>query len=717
MNKLTTLLLLMTCVCGFSQNKISERIAELKAVNTIFRPMEVLTPISGSQNPEINKVVDKMTYAQIQSANVSDIAANKYDAIEISIPYNGATKIVELYKVDVLNKNFHVDSDKGTFLTYNPGAYYRGIVKGDVNSLVSMNFFNNEMNGIISDNIDKNLVIGKIDTPNNTTDYIIYSDAEMKVLNGFSCDFKDDENHEEHTTEAGRESLSARCVTVYFEIDYNLYLANGSNTTTTTNWMTSVFNNVQTLFANDLIDVALKSVYIWTTDDPYEGSTSFDYLAQFSEVRPVFDGDVGQLIGIDPGGLGGVANLSGLCGQNNYSYSDVNFAYNTVPTYSWTIMVITHELGHLLGSRHTHACAWNGNNTSIDGCGTQAGNSEGSCPLGPIPASGTIMSYCHLISGVGINFNNGFGPQPRTAILNSVNNATCLSTDCVNTCINTVVDLAVQNVTTSTATVTWNDLGSATGWQISVTPYPSSFPNWVNATSPHSLTGLLPNRFYRVRVRPVCAGLTASSREVFFATAADWCSGVTITDTGGTAGDYTNMESYIRTIIPNAPNKKIALTFTAFDLETDYDYLYIYDGATTAAPSLTGDGLTGTTVPGPFVSTAADGSLTLRFMSDPGVVESGYVATVACQDQELGISDIANIDFTYYPNPTNGMVTIASKTAMSEITVYNIAGQLLYQNKLSGLETNVDTSAFSTGTYFFKLKFDSVEANFKIVKL
>ena len=45
-----------------------------------------------------------------------------------------------------------------------------------------------------------------------------------------------------------------------------------------------------------------------------------DYLYKFAETRTVFDGDVGQLVGIDSGGLGGVAFLDTLCSQGNYSY-------------------------------------------------------------------------------------------------------------------------------------------------------------------------------------------------------------------------------------------------------------------------------------------------------------------------------------------------------------------------------------------------------------
>ena len=87
-------------------------------------------------------------------------------------------------------------------------------------------------------------------------------------------------------------------------------------------------------------------------------------------------------------------------------------------------MVVTHEMGHLIGSRHTHACVWNGNNTAIDGC---EGQTEGSCSLPGYPSGGgTIMSYCHLQS-VGINFNNGFGTQPGNVIRNTVANANCLT--------------------------------------------------------------------------------------------------------------------------------------------------------------------------------------------------------------------------------------------------------------------------------------------------
>lgn len=163
-----------------------------------------------------------------------------------------------------------------------------------------------------------NVVVGKIDKPNNQVDYIVYSDANFLVTNDFICHTQD-EDLPASTTNSTLETNTLKCVTFYFEVDYNLYVANGSNSLTTSNWATSVFNNVQTLFANAGVTTALNAVYIWTTPDVYEnvGTSSFDYLSAFQEYRPFVNGDVGVLIGIDPGGLGGVAYLNGICTNFN----------------------------------------------------------------------------------------------------------------------------------------------------------------------------------------------------------------------------------------------------------------------------------------------------------------------------------------------------------------------------------------------------------------
>jgi hypothetical protein len=719
------ILLLTTLFCLtnlLAQNKVGEKVLELQRLKADFKPISVLLPTQNAIDNDVNKVVDGATIATINFEKVNEIVSNKYGAIELQIPYQNQNIAVLLYKVDPFAEGFHVDTDKQQNITYQKGVYYRGIIKGETKSVSAFNFFNGEFNGIISNSELGNIVVGKLQKLNNQTDYIVYSDSKMKVLNDFDCHVKSDDTPHRTNGEGNRDVNSTKCVAMYFEIDTNLFEANGSDTTTTTNWMSSVFNNVQTLYNNDGITVGLKTIFIWTEGDPYEGisDSSGDYLNAFSEITPVFDGDVGMLIGIDPGGLGGVAFLDTLCQSNNYAYADVNFNFSPVPTYSWTVQVITHEFGHSLGSNHTHDCVWNGNNTRIDNCGPQAGYpGNGSCAAGPIPASGTIMSYCHLVSGVGINLSNGFGPQPAALILNTVNSSTCLSPDCATSCPNTITEIMTSNITPTSVTIDWTEIGSATSWQVAVTPFASSSIVWNTVTTnTYTAIGLNPNTYYKIRVRPLCDGFDPSSRvKIFATTTTNFCASVPFTDTGGTTANYTNMESWVRTMTPYNIGLKLRVTFSSFNLEDGYDFLHVINGPTEFYPELSsGLGLTGTANPGQFNSTAADGSLTFKFTSDQGLVASGWNATITCTGS-LGVENTDFLDYSYYPNPTSGKVTISSKDAITEIKVYNVQGQLLYSQKLNELTTNVDISQFATGTYFFKLKINDKEANFKVLKM
>lgn len=724
MKKITLIVILLSSLYNYSQNKIAQKVKELQSTKTNFKPISVLSISLNNTDSDVNKVVDKSTLATIKLQSISEIITNKYENIELEIPYQNQIIKVLLYQENPFSEGFHVDTDKNTDISYQKGVYYRGIIKGEVNSIATFNFFNGEFNGVISSDVLGNLVVGKLVKDNNTTDYIVYSDANMKILNSFECHVKEDPEYIPNNSDTNRNTLSNRCVTMYFEIDYNLFLANGSSTVTTTNWITSVFNNVRTLYENDGITISLRSLFIWTELDPYQsiGTNSGAYLDLFNQVRPFFDGDVGQLVGVDPGGLGGVARtINGLCTANNYSYSDINFSFSAVPNYSWTINVIAHEFGHLLGSRHTHGCYWNGDNTSIDGCGQQAGFNEGSCATGPIPTAtekGTIMSYCHLISGVGINFNNGFGTQPAQAIVNAVDNGQCLSLDCVSACINSITAINTNNLSPTSVLITWDSSNIAqTSWEVSVTPFASSTFVWNTVTSnSFTATGLTPNTYYKIRIRPFCSGLTAVSRVLVFATSVnDYCANTPFTDAGG-SGNYSNNESWTRTMIPSNPGLKIKVTFTSFNLELNYDYLYIYNGPDETYGDLTFGGLTGSISPGPYTSSTTNGSLTFKFYSDQAINASGWNATITCTGT-FGIEENDIIDFSYYPNPTNGNVNITSKTEIVQVEVFNITGQLLYKNTLNELNTNVDISAFAIGTYFFKLKFEGdKEANFKIIR-
>jgi hypothetical protein len=93
-----------------------------------------------------------------------------------------------------------------------------------------------------------------------------------------------------------------------------------------------------------------------------------------------------------------------------------------------------------------------------------------------------------------------------------------------------------------------------------------------------------------------------------------------ISPDGPIIGNYTNNLDRVMTFTPDDNTKKLILTFDHLDLETDYDYLYIHDGANTSANLLAT--LTGTTNPGEIVSTNPTGQLTLRWTTDVSNVGS-----------------------------------------------------------------------------------------------
>ncbi|WP_299227100.1 CUB domain-containing protein [uncultured Psychroserpens sp.] len=121
--------------------------------------------------------------------------------------------------------------------------------------------------------------------------------------------------------------------------------------------------------------------------------------------------------------------------------------------------------------------------------------------------------------------------------------------------------------------------------------------------------------------------------------AAGWESDVTCTipptcgssfyDSGGLSGNYSNNENQISTFYPDTPGDALTINFTAFDLENNFDYLYVYNGPNVTSPIL--DILTGNAVaPISFTSTDPSGALTFRFTSDFSNVNSGWESNITC---------------------------------------------------------------------------------------
>ena len=125
------------------------------------------------------------------------------------------------------------------------------------------------------------------------------------------------------------------------------------------------------------------------------------------------------------------------------------------------------------------------------------------------------------------------------------------------------------------------------------------------------------------------------------------CSGL-FYDSGGANSNYDDNLDYTMTFYPETPNASITVAFSEFNTESNYDFLYIYNGTSTSS-TLIGQ-YSGTTNPGTVTATNDEGALTFHFTSDVNTNRAGWVATVSCVERPEVVMNC------YYPatNVTNG---------------------------------------------------------------
>ncbi len=133
-------------------------------------------------------------------------------------------------------------------------------------------------------------------------------------------------------------------------------------------------------------------------------------------------------------------------------------------------------------------------------------------------------------------------------------------------------------------------------------------------------------------------------------------------DSGNATGNYQNSESYTYTFVPGSAGSKLKAVFNSFQVESNFDYLSIYNGTTVTAANLIGT-YTGTQIAAgqTFFSTAAGGELTFKFTSDGSVTFLGWDVALTC------VTMPSITSFT----PTNAC---AGATPVVTITGTNLAG-------------------------------------------
>jgi hypothetical protein len=310
--------------------------------------------------------------------------------------------------------------------------------------------FKNHIMGIISDE-NGNWNLGPIKDENNrkTSEYIYYNDVDLTEKNEFKCGLEGIEQESTFPAKDFDKNLyqfgnnldnpaSTVPLKVYFVADYSLYVAAGGNLQTLADYITGFFNSVSAIYQNESIPFQISYIAAYTSPDPMSNAPSTYEMRQIFGAQiqnNMQGGDIANMLSIRQDVSGGLAYIRSLCQPYNpvdssgsYCVCVIQGDYQPYPTYSWTVTVVAHEMGHNTGSRHTHACVWpqpGGGVGPIDTCiingenSTFSGFPEACVPIQPVtgcysPANGTVMSYCHFCNTTYLG--NGFGPLPGDTI-------------------------------------------------------------------------------------------------------------------------------------------------------------------------------------------------------------------------------------------------------------------------------------------------------------
>lgn len=173
------------------------------------------------------------------------------------------------------------------------------------------------------------------------------------------------------------------------------------------------------------------------------------------------------------------------------------------------------------------------------------------------------------------------------------------------------------------------------------------------------------------------------------------CSGI-FYDNGGAGSDYNaNLPALTRpvTFYPVTSGDKVVLTFTSFATEsatcaTDYDWMKIYNGNSTAA-SLINCYSTGGVTPGTITSTALDGSLTIDFKSDGTPNGAGWAASISCYTPCATVPGTSSASVTTGCGSTNTSLSLAGEGA----------GTIQWQTSTDGGSTWTNIAGATTDPY------------------
>ncbi|HEX7153254.1 MAG TPA: M12 family metallo-peptidase [Thermoanaerobaculia bacterium] len=418
--------------------------------------------------------------AKLRLSNIPFADANTPQALEL-----------ESFEVWAPDAEIEVFGENGKVTRVAPPAvrYFRGGVAGDADSYAFVSIDERGRVGGLVVTQDRRYEIQTRQTAgrpggtrhrtegsNDSVDIFISEVATIDDADtGFKCEVESREiGMTTATPSTGISSLSDRvraeavlsgtqtwALNLALETDYELFVAAGSSEANVRTYVGNLIAAVSTIYRRDLsTDLFIAYLGVHTTvSDPFTvvpGSTRLamdEFAARWHNTPPSNTLRSSALLLSGKSQMSGIAWVGTIC-QGDYDFGNNVYAgayaycggiqvpaslvppspTANAPTYTlsngyWPVLQVAHELGHNVGSHHTHCVALTGSDPQtygrqwVDVCysGDFAGNTPCYNGAQSVPAEkGTIMSYCHLLGGSNSRFVFGKTGEASYVIPNNM---------------------------------------------------------------------------------------------------------------------------------------------------------------------------------------------------------------------------------------------------------------------------------------------------------
>jgi len=201
---------------------------------------------------------------------------------------------------------------------------------------------------------------------------------------------------------------ASKVIGIYIETDWYTRNAFG-NELETLQWIKDRYLELARVYAEEGISTALTGYFIPTATEDWSWPYINDPFALMNEFgrrrQDLPDGRLKHFVSL--GGFQQGISWINVLEADYFSFISNGQTLHAGPFsvslgvtgVNWPTNVLSHEMGHAIGSRHTFDCVWGNGSQAIDRC---QGNT---CSLSPLAELFTIMSYCQA------DWRNGFGVE------------------------------------------------------------------------------------------------------------------------------------------------------------------------------------------------------------------------------------------------------------------------------------------------------------------